>query len=184
MRKIALIVIAAAGLVGCSTYQVPKYAVSVQNADAFRALGGAKITVASFTGGEEAAKTEFKCRLVGPIQTPTGETYAAYVQQALTDELKVAGLYAEDAKIKVQGNLSHIDLSSAIGGGHWDLTLVVTVGGEPSFTVTRSYTFESSFVAEKACALSSQAFLGAVQDLMNALAKDPAFVKLVAAGKV
>jgi hypothetical protein len=185
MRTTSFVVAIAAfaGLAGCSTYQVTKYSVSVQNAEAFRALGAVKLSVAPFTGEGQAAATEISCRAVGPIKTPLGETYAAYVQQALVDELKVAGIFAEDAKVQIQGNLAKVDLSSH-GSARWMLTLVVTIGNEPSFTLERNYGFESSFLGEKACALTSQAFMPAVQDLMNALAKDPVFAKLVAQGKV
>lgn len=179
-----VVAVAALGLVGCSTYQVPKYSVSVQNAEAFKAIGPVKLSVASFTGEGNGAKGEIGCRAVGPIKTPTGETYAAYVQQALVDELKVAGVYADDAKVQIQGKLAAIDFKSGPGPASWKLTLVVTVGADPSFTLERTYGFESSFIGEKGCALTSQAFMPAVQDLMNALAKDPSFAKLVAQGKV
>jgi len=177
VRSAVLAVFAASLLGGCSTYQVSKYAIAVDNANAFKATGTVKVKVAPFTAEGDAAKPEMSCRAVGPIKTPAGETFAAYVQGALTDELKVAGLYDESSPVTIQGNLSKLGFSSGLTDGNWQLTLVVTVGDGDPFTVDRKYSFDSSFIGEKACALSSQAFLPAVQDLMGAVAKDPAFKK-------
>jgi hypothetical protein len=167
---------AASSLAGCSTYKVSKYAVSVANAQAYKEPGVIKVKVAPFTADKEGSQSELSCRAVGPVQTPAGETFAAYVQGAMTDELTVAGLLDQNAPVAIKGHLSHLDFSST-GDASWQLTLVVTVGTEAPFTVQRTYGYESSFLGEKACALTAQAFMPAVQDLLGAIAKDPAFRK-------
>jgi len=174
-------IMAAVSLGGCSTYQVSKYSLSVANTQAYKTPGVIKVNVASFTAEGDAANTEMSCRLVGPIRTPSGETFAGYVQSAMTDELRVAGLYDEAAPVVIKGHLAHLAFASA-GEGTWELTLVVTIGSQAPFTVERKYKFETSFIGEKACALGAQAFLPAVQDLLGAVANDPAFRKAMTSG--
>ena len=181
LLPLVLGIVAGALAGGCSTYQVSPYALTVTNVQAFRALGSTKVKVAQFTGDETASKNGTGCRAVGPINTPSGRPFFDYIQGALSDELRVAGLYDDGASLIVKGRLTHLDLRSSteksIDEGDWKLTLLITVGGEPTFTIEHKYKFESSFWGEKACALSAQAFMPAIQSLMRAIANHPTFQK-------
>jgi hypothetical protein len=156
---------------------VAKYSLVVSNVEAFKALRVGKVGVAPFTATADGSKKELSCR-GSPLKTPANETYAAYIQKALVDELKMAGLYAADAPTQIKGHLAQIELNS-INRPHWQMILIVTIGNTPSFKIERSYPFESSFIGLKACELAGQAFLPAVHDLLNALARDPRFAKAV-----
>src|SRR5262249_57110379 len=54
---------------GCTTLDVGRYGVSVENNAALKKLSGQKVTVGAFTA-IEPGKNEIPCRAVGPIKTP------------------------------------------------------------------------------------------------------------------
>ena len=170
------LLVAAIVLSGCvPEFSVARYSIAVSNLEAFRASGGGQVAVAPFSAAEEGSRNQVSCR-GSAMMTPAHETYAAYIQRALVDELKVAELYTANARTHIHGHLAHIDVNTT-KNPHWEITLIVTVGNNPPFTIERRYPFLSSFIGMKACELAGQAFLSAVQDLVGALAKDPRFAK-------
>lgn len=178
MRNIMVCLISIFVNVGCSSYAVSKYGVSVENVTALRKLSASKIAVARFTVTGESA-TEFGCRLVGPVMTPDQRPFEDYIRGALIDELRVAEFYAETGPVTLTGNLDKIDFSSTEGS--WTLGLSVKSSNGHSVTVSIVHKYETAFVGEKACALSAQAFAPAVQVLIGALVTNPGFGALVGA---
>lgn len=171
-----VLLVAAIALSGCvAEFYVARYSIAASNVEAFRASGDRKIGVAAFTAAEEGSRAEVSCR-GSAMMTPAHETYAAYIQRALVDELRVAGLYAANAPTQIKGHLAHIDVNTT-KDPHWEISLIVTVGNSQPFALERKYPFLSSFIGTKACELAGQAFLAAVQDLVGALAREPRFVK-------
>ena len=164
---------------GCSTYAAPRYSPSADNVTALKqALGpGRKIAVGPFAA-TETGRTEFDCRLVGPVKTPDGQSFEAYIRKALVDELQIADAYAENSPTAITGNLKSIDMDSF--GGTWTIVLAVSSNAGASYTVTEVFKYESSFFAEAACQQGSQAFQPAVQDLIKKVIGDPAFKKMIA----
>jgi len=178
MRNIIVCMIFMFVDIGCSSYAVSKYGVSVENVTALKKWGASKTSVARFTAtGESTA--EFSCRLVGPVMTPDQKPFEDYIRGALIDELRVAEFYAEAGPVTLTGNLDKIDFSST--EGTWTLGLTVKSSNGHSITVSIVHKYESAFVGEKACALSAQAFAPAVQALIGALVADPGFGALVGA---
>jgi hypothetical protein len=178
MRNIVICLVLVLVEVGCSSYAVSKYGVSVDNVTALKKWGASKIAVAPFTAtGESTA--EFSCRLVGPVTTPDQRPFQDYIRGALIDELRVAEFYAETSPVTLTGNLDKIDFSSTEGA--WTLGLSVKSSNGHSVTVSIVHNYESAFVGEKACALSAQAFEPAVQALIGALVANPGFGALVGA---
>lgn len=163
-------------LTGCSSYAVPRYGVSVMNVTALKQTGASPINVGTFTASG-GSKTEIGCRAVGPIKTPDERPYEEYVRKALIDELQVAGLYAESASVVLTGNLDKVDFSST--EGKWALVVTIRSSNGRSLMVTNEHDYETSFIAEKACALTAQAFGPAVQTLIGKLVHHPEFTALV-----
>ena len=160
---------------GCSSYAVPRYGVSVANVTALKQAGGQKVAVGKFTATD--SRYEIGCRAVGPIKTPDQRPFEAYIRKALIDELQLAELYAESGPITLTGTLDKVDFSST--GGKWSLGLTVTSSNGRSLSVTNDYDYETSFIAEKACALTAQAFGPAVQVLIGTLVHNPEFAALL-----
>ena len=74
MRGFFAIVVTAVVIAGCSTFDVGRYGVSVENNAALKKLGGGKVAVAKFTAAEPGKK-EIACRAVGPITTPDDQPF-------------------------------------------------------------------------------------------------------------
>ena len=174
-RRIGWLVIAAL-CTGCSSYAVPRYGVSVTNVAALRQTGAQKVGVGAFTASG-GSKTEIGCRAVGPVKTPDERPFEEYIRKAVIDELQVAEIYSESGPITLTGNLDQIDFSST--AGKWSLGVTVKSSNGHSLTVANDYEYETSFVGEKACALSAQAFGPAVQVLIGKLVHHPEFAALV-----
>jgi hypothetical protein len=172
-RSIGWLVIAAL-YTGCSSYAVPRYGVSVTNVAALRQTGAKRVSVGVFTASG-GSKTEIGCRAVGPVKTPHERPFEE--RKALIDELEVAEIYSESGLLTLIGNLDQLDFSST--AGTWSLGVTVKSSNGRSLSVTNDYEYETSFVAEKACALSAQAFGPAVQVLIGKLVHHPEFAALV-----
>jgi len=183
MRNIAAIASAALLSAGCSTYAADRYAISMDSQTELKQIAvssqGQGISVDKFTA-TEPGQTEIACRAVGPIKTPDGETFEAFIREALVDQLQLAELYSPEAPRRVGGNLDAIDFSTA--DGIWNLTLTVTTDAGQSFTVREDYDYESSFYGETACNQTAQAFMPAVQNLIRKVVSQPVFQEMITGG--
>ena len=160
------------GNVACSTYAANRYAISVDTQELLRKNTSNKVNVGEFTSVDEGA-TSLACRGVGPIKTPDGETFDAYVRKALVDELRMADLFSADGPVTLTGTLDAIEFSSTEGS--WDLMLTVRSSNGNSLAVKEHYDFSSSFFGETACNQTAQTLMPAVQNLIGKLVKDPSF---------
>jgi hypothetical protein len=176
MRGAVVIVLTLVVLSGCSSYTVAKYGISPDNATALRAVGPQPVNVGEFRA-TKAGRKDIMCRGVGPIKAPDGGTFEDYVRKALIDELRVAGSFAESAPVTLTGNLDEVDFNS--NSGKWTLGLTLTSSTGRSLNVVENYAYDTSFVGEKACALTGQAFGPAVQSLIGKVVKSPEFVGLL-----
>ena len=174
-RWLVLLAVLAAGT-GCSTFDVGRYGVSVENNAALKKLGGQKVSVGKFTAAEPG-KNEIPCRAVGPIKTPDRRSFEDYIRQALIDELTVAELFAESSPVSLTGNLNKIDFDSM--AGLWIIDLTLTSSNGRSLSVSDKYSYEFTYMAETACARTAKYFVPAVQVLFGKVVHDPRFVELL-----
>lgn len=161
---------------GCSTYSASRYSISVDNVTALKALNGQKLNVEAFTS-TKPSKTEIMCRGVGPIKTPDGQTFEAFIKKALVDELKLAEAFSSSAPVTLKGNLDGIDFSSS--SGVWNLALTINSSNGSSMSVKEDYAYTSSFYGETACNQTAQALMPAVQNLIGQIVKSKEFTGLL-----
>lgn len=166
-------------LSSCSTYMPQRYTISADNNVALKATGGSNINVGAFRG---PAGFDNNCRAVGPISPPDDMSFEAYIQKALKDELKVAGMFDDKTpKITLTGAVEQLSFSSTRGltGGTWDIGLrVISSNGKSTF-VTEHYEFKSGFDGVTACKQTAEAYLPAVQDLIGTLVKSADFRDMI-----
>ena len=90
VRNLAVIPLVAILSAGCSTYAADRYAISMDSQTELKQIAvssqGQGISVDKFTA-TEPGQTEIACRAVGPIKTPDGETFEAFIREALIDQL-------------------------------------------------------------------------------------------------
>ncbi|HNP05661.1 MAG TPA: hypothetical protein PKH67_12125 [Rhodocyclaceae bacterium] len=166
-------------LSACSTFTPQRYTISADNNVALKALGTSNIHVGAFSGPPEFDKA---CRGAGPIAPPDNMSFEGYIQKALADELKVAGMYDDKSpKAVLTGALEKLSFSSSRGltGGQWDIGLRVFSSNGASTYVFEHYEFESGFIADTACKQTAEAYLPAVQNLIGRLVKAPEFKSLL-----
>lgn len=178
MKKI-LVAAAALALSACSTFTPQRYSISADNNVALKSLDADGIQVGSFTG---PAQFDPNCRAAGPLAAPDNMSFAAYIQKALADELKVAEMYSEkDPKVVLSGDVQQLSFSSSRGltGGTWDIILKVASSNGKATMVSEHYEFESGFVADTACKQTAEAYFPAVQNLIGKLVKSPEFPALI-----
>lgn len=175
-KRLALVIITAVVMSGCSTYAANRYSISVDNVTALRNLDGTEIAVGTFTASEPG-KTEIMCRAVGPIKTPDGQTFENFIKNALEDELKIAEVYSASAPVTLTGNLDSIDFSSA--SGVWNIALTVSSTNGNSLSVSESYSYDTSFYGETACNQTAQALMPAVQNIIGKIVNDSKFERLI-----
>jgi hypothetical protein len=164
----------AVSLTGCA-YNVSQYGASVKNVESIKSLGIKPVSVASFKAAKPG-ESSIVCRAAGPVTvTPSFETY---IEKALIDELKLAGAYDPNSKLVLTGKLEEVDFSSGITDGKWQFTVTISNVRNESFTTKSTFGFSGSFVADKACQETAQAFAPAVQKLVEDIVRDPQFKKI------
>lgn len=175
MKTVSLIaIIFAATLSGCA-YNVSPYGASVANVESIKSLDIKPVSVAKFSS-TQPGQSSITCRAAGPVTvSPSFETY---IEKALIDELKLAGAYDPNSPLVLRGKLEEIDFSSGITDGKWLFTLTVSNARDESFTTKSIFGFSGSFVADKACQETAQAFAPAVQKLVQDVVRDPQFRKI------
>ena len=167
-------------LSACSTFTPQRYSISADNNVALKSIGVGNINVGTFSGPSTFDKA---CRGAGPIAPPDNMSFEAYIQKALADELKVAGMYDDKTpRTTLTGALEKLSFSSSRGltGGEWDIGLRINSSNGKSIFVSEHYEFESGFIADTACKQTAEAFLPAVQNVIGKAIRTPEFKELLA----
>ncbi|MGL5336295.1 MAG: hypothetical protein ACRC9R_09170, partial [Enterovibrio sp.] len=138
---------------------------------------GKKFSVADFS----AAKTEYRvlCRLTNNVEMPDGESFEKYIQNALIEELKMAGAYDPNSDIVIKGHLNDTSVRSGMPDAHWALNLTVANKTGKSFTINHRREYRASFVGGIACRSDMpNSFQPTVQGLINEIINHPQFKEL------
>ncbi|MDO8350016.1 MAG: hypothetical protein Q7S94_02555 [Gallionella sp.] len=178
MKQIA-IALSILTLSACSTFTPQRYNISADNNVALKAIGIGAISVGTFAG---PAVFDKACRGAGPIAPPDNMSFEGYIQKALADELKVAGMFDDKTpRTTLTGTLEKLSFSSSRGltGGEWDISLRINSSNGKSIFVSEHYEFESGFIADTACKQTAEAYLPAVQNVIGKLVKSPEFSSLL-----
>lgn len=183
IRIVAVAVLA--GFVSACSHTAPTYSLSANNIDEIKQLVGSnsiKLGVDNFSAKENANKKSISCRAAGPVEAPDNKTFHQYIQSAIIDELRIAGVYDAASKVKLYGDLDFIDFSSNIGAGKWTLNMTFAGNGVEPFSIQSEYSFSTNWIADKACQQVAQALVPATQGLIKKLIAHPSFKKLITPG--
>ena len=171
--SIALLV-ATVAVSGCA-FKTSPYGASVNNVEAIRSTGINQISVGKFQSAKPGLSS-ITCRAAGPVTVEP--SFEAYIEQALIAELKLAGVYNQAAKLTITGKLEEVDFSSGMTDGNWLFILRISNSRNESFSTRSTLKFSGSFIADRACADVAQAFLPAVQNLIQDVIRNPKFKQL------
>lgn len=169
-----LLAAAALLLGGCETYSAPRYGVSVDNVMTLKRLAPAQVSVGAF---DEPKQFGAGCRAAGPITASDQLTFASYIAKALSDELKLAGLYDPNGRVVLTGSVDSLAFSSSVGT--WDMVLTVRSSNGKAVTVQEHYKFAPAFAASNGCKRVSDAYFPTVQNILQSLINSPEFPALL-----
>ncbi len=184
MRQMVFVMLVLS-LSACSTYMPQRYSISADTNVALKAIGVGNINVGrwSLVVGPFTGLADFdnSCRAADPIAPPDNMSFEAYIQKALADELKVAGMFDDKAPIiTLSGVVESLSFSSSRGltGGTWDIGLRVNSSNGKTIFVSEYYEFNSGFIADTACKQTAEAYFPAVQNIIGKLVSSPEFKSL------
>ena len=175
MRVTSLALVAIASAISGCAYNASPYGASVKNVEAIKTTNIRPIAVGKFQAAKPG-QSSITCRAAGPVTV--SPSFESYIEKAFIDELKLAGVYSASSSLVLTGKLEEIDFSSGMTDGNWAFTLVVTNSRNESLTTKSKFGFSGSFVADKACQEVAQAFVPAVQKLIEDVVRDPKFRQL------
>jgi len=169
-----VLVVTASLLSGCAFKTLP-YGASASNVDGIRATHIKPVSVSTFQSAKPGLAS-IVCRAVGPVTVEP--SFESYIEKAFVSELKQAGAYDPSSKFVLNGKLEEIDFSSGMTDGNWVTALTISNSRNESFTTKTNFNFSGSFFGDKACGDVSQAFVPAVQKLIEGVISDPRFKQI------
>lgn len=175
-------VVPAALLTAC-TMVAPPYSPDVDNIQSLKNASGAHARLATFES-QSGAKNPYPIPLrANTMRSPVGDSFGAYLNDAMKQELTIAGRLAQQDGVEVKATLLENDVSAGVGTG--DATVaarfVVTRDGAVRYDqIKRAHTqWDSAFAAMIAVPKAREEYPHAVQKLLGELYADPAFLQAI-----
>ncbi|MBV0934709.1 hypothetical protein [Marinobacterium weihaiense] len=162
--------------VGC-THMTSNYGASPDNVDEIRKSGITELSVGEFVS-KNSDTTSITCRAAGPVKNQNNVSFENYIEGAIKNDLKMAGVYKEGSDIKISGAIEKLDFNSNIGAGKWMINAKISSPKSQGYTVQSTYDFSTNFVADKACQQVAQAYEPAVENFINQIVTHPGFSSL------
>jgi hypothetical protein len=175
---LAAMLLLAAGISACS-FTIDRYGVSASNVETMKQLQIKPVAIDTFESLPPGLYSLGGCRLRNSIQTPYGLSFALYLEQAFSDELRLAGFYDPSSKTRLRGRLEKITFDSSVPTGNWIMMFRIASNADPGYSIESKYEFSTNMVAAKACQQVAEAFRGAVQQLILRTISDPRFKELL-----
>jgi len=182
IRIASLSLIAAASLLtGCAQIKLGAPVASVDNIQKAKSAGMAPVNVGEFSlaaGRDKALDAGVNLR-TNTVSSPIGGSFAQYLKENLSVELRAAGLLDPASKTVITGQLteSSVDPASSQGKGSLGARFVVTREGRSVYDkeLRATSTWESSFVGAVAIPAAINQYTALYRTLVGQLLDDPAF---------
>jgi len=176
--KAAICAAAVSLMAGCAI-KAPPYEPSVNNVSLLKRVSVEPLRLGSFTVKAGAVGGTSVSLRGNPMASPVGQDYAAYVADALKQELDMAKRLSPSAALEVSGTLLGTDIDTAAGtaSGYVEARFVVTKDGQVRFDKTKrgDFSWESSFIGAVAIPAAQRNYPVIVQNLLSALYGDTDF---------
>lgn len=171
----------AALVAGCAL-QAPTYQPSIDNVEAIK-KAGVKANVGAFSVAPGATGGSSISLRGNSMNAPSGD-YAAYLANALKQELTLAGGLDLKASVEVGGVLVKNDIAAggfSTNSGEIEARFVVRSGSQVRYDAVQrvDLSWDSSFVGAVAIPKAQQQYPVLVQKLIGKLLADPQFLAAV-----
>lgn len=135
------------------------------------------ISLGQFTGTQDRVWCRLERLSVSPKH---GGTFASYIWNAFADAIVMADVARStpptEAAVELTGTLKDIDVNCGIISGSWTIEMVLTLGGQPPFSVRTVRAFESEFFSAGSVGRRAyEAFAPSVQEFVNDVLISPSF---------
>jgi hypothetical protein len=172
---------ATALLTGCSSLVTPSYQPGLDNVETLKRHSG-PVAVGSFSvAATTPGATTLSMRGANTLSSSVGADYAAYLGEALRQELKLSGKFDLNSSVVISGTLlkNSIDVSGfSTASAQMESRFVVTRGGVVKYDSVKKADsiWGSSFAAAVAIPRASQEYPLVVRKLIETLLADPDFL--------
>lgn len=178
MKRI-IVAVSVLVLSACS-YMPQRYSVFADNTAELKKLGVGNINVGPFT---KTAEFDNSCRVVsGVVEKPDSTGFEGYIQKALVEELKRAGMFDDQTpKITLSGVVEKLSLSTwrNIYLSNWDIGVRLNSSNGKTVYITQHYEFNAGPNFLPDCQQIADHYMPAVQQTLNKLITAPEFQSLV-----
>lgn len=178
---VAAVVLASAALTGCAQLHLGAPVASVDNIGKAKSIGAAPVALGEFKPGAAVKDDAGISMRSNTILSPVQNSFAQYLKENLTVELRAAGLLDPASKTVVSGELteSKVDSASSKGTGSLAARFVVTRGGATVFDkqLRVESSWESSFVGAVAIPAAMNNYGALYRQLITKLLDDADFRK-------
>lgn len=169
----------AIGLMSGCAMQAPPYQPSIDNVQLLQRTKVNPASLGTFTVKPGAVgATEIAVR-ANTMSSPVGGSFAAYLGNALKQELEMANLLDPKSKLEISGTLLGTDIDTAMGtaSGYAEARFVVKQDGQVRFDKTKrgEHKWESSFVGAVAIPAAQMSYPIILQNLLSSLYGDAEF---------
>jgi hypothetical protein len=166
---------------GCSM-MAPRYSASISNVQQIKDAEMQKVKVGTFTSTPGKGNENPISMRGSSMASPYDSSYAKYLEEALRQDLELAGKLAADAQIEISGALQKNNINVAgfsKGTGDMEARFVVKRAGETTYDQVKTIhdVWDSSLVAAVAIPRAQARYPVIVQMLLAELYADPAFVR-------
>jgi hypothetical protein len=178
MKRI-IVAVSVLALSACS-YMPQRYSVSADNTEALKKIGAGNINVGLFT---KTAEFDNSCRVTaGVVEKPDNTGFEGYIQKALVEELKQAGMFDDKTpKVTLSGVVEKLSLSTwrTIYLSNWDIGVRLNSSNGKTVYITQHYEFNAGYNKLADCQQIADHFMLAVQKTLGKLITAPEFESLV-----
>lgn len=163
-------------LAGCSIV-APKYSASMENIQNLKNAGSYAAKVGKFN--DQNANQSISLR--GSMLVSPYGSYGAYLSEAITQELTLAGKLKPESTIEISGELIKNNLTTSLvskGYGDIEARFIVSKNGAIRYDQIKviHYEWESSFVGAIAIPRAQAEYPKLIQQLLSNLYADQAFL--------
>jgi hypothetical protein len=169
-------------LAACSVVATP-YSPSVENIQTLKNAAPVHARIGDFRS-QDGGHNEYPVRVrANVMRSPVGDSFAAYLANAVTQELTLAGSLSPAAQVELDGVLLENNVDVGIGTGVGVISARFVVKRDHAVRYDQVKTvrgeWDSSFAAAIAVPKATQQYPLVVQKLLGELYADPAFISAI-----
>jgi len=176
VKKILLVTFGLFGLSACESFTADRYRSSSQNQMVLEKISSKKQYAVDDFLVENKESISVSCRLAGPIQVPGAGDHANYIQEALEEELRLAGMYNKASSRKFSAEIKEIRVTT-VAPASWDIAGDFYFNGGFVKSVKTSFPYKTSFSAMGACNNAAENFPYAVEEFLEEFIESAEFKK-------